>query len=134
MKKVILKVLIGIVLATLMSCKKAGNPYKDLPPEQLRERLSERYEEIQLLAKPVDCADPDEWRITEISSVCGHAHIAYHESVDEKKLNSLIKDYDQLVEIYAPLVAPVINCAPPYRGNPIGVQCVDGDAIVQYDE
>ena len=60
MKKVILKVLIGIVLATLMSCKKAGNPYKDLPPEQLRERLSERYEEIQLLAKPVDCADPDE--------------------------------------------------------------------------
>src|SRR5690606_7525016 len=124
-------ILTGVASLLTVSCEKAGNPYRDLSHEQLQKKLVERYEEILLLANPVDCTDPDEWRITEILSVCGRFYIAYHQSVDEKKLQTLIKDHNLMTEIYAPMIAPSIDCMP-YR-EPIGVVCVDGKATVEYE-
>lgn len=124
-------ILTGVASLLTVSCEKEENPYKNLSYEQLRTRITERYEEILLFAHPEACTDPDEWRLAEIMSVCGRGHIAYHGSVDEKKLQALIKDHNLLVEIYAPMVAPVIDCMP-YR-QPIGITCVDGEATVEYN-
>ncbi len=120
-----------IVAIIAISCEKAKNPYADLNAETLGKLAAEKYEAILALANPVPCTDAKEWEITEIQTICGRSYIAYHESVDKKRLQSRIADYHQVVEIYGPIMAPVINCMP-YR-KPLGVVCEDGKAIVEFE-
>lgn len=121
-----------IILALFLKACEKDNPYEDFTQERLSTLAGERHEAILRLAQPTACTDPTEWRITDIETVCGRSHIAYHAQVDEGKLTELIRDYNQLIEIYRPMVAPFIYCLG-YR-EPKGVVCEDGKARVVYEE
>lgn len=130
MSKAILSTLI-VALWLLAGCEK-DNPYEDFTQEQLSKSVSEKYRAILNLAQPTSCTDPAEWHIAEIETVCGRSHLAYHETVDKRKLTALIKDYNLLIEVYRPMVAPLIYCLA-YR-EPKGVVCEDGRPLVEFDQ
>ena len=130
MRETILSTLI-ITALFLTGCER-DNPYEDFTQEQLSRLASERYEAILHLAQPTSCTDAAEWDLMDIESVCGRSHLPYHESVDKRKLTELIRDYNLLIEIYRPTVAPFIYCLS-YR-EPKGVVCEDGEARVVYEE
>lgn len=130
MKKTFLFTL--LLVSFLFGCREEDNPYEEFEQERLAQLASEKYEAIRQFAQPVSCTDPDEWKVVEIQSVCGTSHIAYHNSTDERKLSELINDYNLLIEIYRPYIAPLIYCLS-YR-EPIGVRCEDEKAIVRYQE
>lgn len=130
MKKIIPYVLL-LISCLAISCEKSENPYKNLSDGALSERIEAKQKEILLATSPVPCTDPKEWKMADIQTVCGLYHIPYHQSVDEKKLRSLIHDLSLLVEIYRPKIAPVINCAA-YRA-PIGIVCEDGKAVIKFE-
>ena len=128
------KILLALLFSSFLfvGCSKEDNPYKEFEKERLAHLISEKGEAIRQLAQPVSCTDPSEWKLTDIQSECGRSHMAYHQSIDERKLKDLIKDHDLAMEIYRPYVLPFIFCHP-YR-EPTGVVCVDGKAVVQYQE
>lgn len=113
----------------VMGCDK-DNPYEEFTKEQLSRSVSEKYEAILNFAQPISCTDPAEWHLTEIESVCYPFPLAYHESVDKRKLTALIQDYNLLMEVYRPLVSPYIDCLG--YGEPKGVACGEGKPLVQY--
>ena len=130
MRETILSTLI-ITALFLTGCER-DNPYEDFTEEQLSRLVSEKHQAILQLAQPTSCTDAAEWDLIEIESVCGRTHLAYHEHVDKRKLNELIRDYNLLIEIYRPMVAPFIYCLA-YR-EPKGVVCEEGKARGVYEE
>lgn len=129
MKKTPLLALL-LVSFLFVGCREEDNPYKEFEQERLARLAAEKFEAIELFAQPTSCTDPSEWEVAEIQSVCGPSHIAFHQTTDKRKLRDLINDYNLLMEIYRPYVAPFINCAP-YR-EPTGISCEGGEAIVKY--
>ncbi|HLT06715.1 MAG TPA: hypothetical protein VK014_04260 [Cyclobacteriaceae bacterium] len=113
-------------------CREEDNPYKEFEQERLAQLAAEKHEAIRQLAQPVECSDPSQWNVAEIETECGSSHIAYHNSTNKGKLLEMIKDYNLLMEIYRPYVAPFIFCLS-YRPA-LGVKCEDGRAIVKYEE
>lgn len=106
------------------------NPYKDFEKEQLTQLAAQKYEAILNLAQASPCIDATEWKIAEIDSVCGISYLAYHQSTDERRLQELIKDYNLLMEVYIPHIAPLVDCMP--QREVLGVACVEGRAVVEY--
>jgi|SRR5690554_6352816 len=132
MSKAILATLILIITLLFVAGCEKDNPYEDYTKEQLSKSVSEKYNAIVIFAQPTICTDPAEWHLIEIESVCSHSYLAYHESVDKRRLTALINDYNLLIHIYRPMVAPFIDCLG--YGEPKGVVCDDGKALVEYEE
>jgi hypothetical protein len=128
MKKILLLTLTLAIL--LVGCGEEDNPYKEFEKERLGELAAEKFEAIRTLAQAEPCTNSAEWKITEIGSVCGISHLAYHQSTDERRLRELIQDYNTLMEVYRPLIAPFIDCLP--HREPIGIVCEDGGPVVDY--
>lgn len=125
--------LLTLALAILLvGCREEDNPYKEFEKERLGELAVEKYEAMLKLAQATSCTDPAEWKIAEINSVCGISHFAYHQSTDEKRLRELIQDYNILMEVYIPHIAPLVDCLP--HREPTGVACKAGKAVVEYPE
>lgn len=115
-----------------LSCEKArNNPYEDLDRDELTTLLGELREEIQTLASAVPCTDSEEWKLADIETVCGPGNIAYHQSVDTAKLRRLIRNHNQAMKIYRPLVAPLIYCTA--YSEALGIACEDGKAVIVYE-
>lgn len=130
MKKILLLTLTLAIL--LVGCGEENNPYQEFEKERLGELAAEKFEAIRTLAQAAPCTNPAEWKITEIGSVCGISHLAYHQSTDEGRLWDLIQDYNSLMEVYRPHIAPFIDCLP--HREPIGIVCEEGRPVVQYPE
>ena len=130
MKKILLLALTLAIL--LVGCGEEDNPYKEFEKERLGALAAEKFEDIRTLAQAEPCTSPTEWKITEIESVCGISHLAYHQSTDERRLRELIQDYNKLMEVYRPHIAPFIDCLP--HREPIGIVCEEGIPVVQYPE
>jgi len=107
------------------------NPYKEKTEKELEMLSNEKYSKIIALASPKECSDTDDWKIIDIQTVCGTNHIPYHRSVDKTTLQNMINDYNKLMEIYQPMMAPRINCTP-YR-KPLDVICKEGKATIKYE-
>jgi hypothetical protein len=125
----LLTLTVAIILA---GCREEDNPYKDFEKERLAQLATEKYEAIHTLAQAVPCTDPADWKIAAINSICGISHLAYHQNTDEKRLQGMIRDYNALMEVYRPYIAPLVDC-PPQR-KPIAIACENGKAVVQYRE
>ncbi len=130
MKRTLLLTLSIAIL--IIGCREDENPYLEYEEERLTQLAIEKYEAIRTLAQARACTDPSEWKMVELNSVCGMLYVAYHQSTDEKKLQKLIKDYNLLMEVYMPYIAPRIDCTP-YR-EPVGIVCEEGRPVVQYPE
>lgn len=115
-------------------CSKAeqhnNNPYVDLPEPELEKLANEKYGAIIALAQHVPCKDAKQWKMMDIQTVCGRYHLIYHRDTDEAKLRDMVKDYNAIVAIYAPLIAPRISCIA-YR-EPKGIGCRDEKPILTY--
>lgn len=107
------------------------NPYKGKTEKELEILANEKYDNIIALASPKECTNSDDWKIMDIQTVCGKSHIPYHRSVDKTTLQNMINDYNRLIEIYKPMVAPKINCIS-YR-KPLGVVCKEEKATIKYE-
>lgn len=125
----LLTLTLGILL---VGCRKDDNPYKEFEQERLAQLAAEKHEAILKLAQPTYCIDPKDWKIAEIESICGISHLAYHQNTDERRLRELILDYNILMEVYRPYIAPLVDCLP--QRQPIGIACEEGRAVVQYPE
>ncbi|KGE14416.1 hypothetical protein [Sphingobacterium deserti] len=115
------------------SCSKAEqqpNPYADLPEPELEKLANEKYGAIIALAQNVPCTDAKQWKMMDIQTVCGRYHLIYNRDTDESKLRVMVRDYNAIVAIYAPLIAPRINCMA-YQ-KPKGIACRDEKPILTY--
>lgn len=131
-----------LALTTLLACSMLfvvckseshlDNPYQGKTEKELEILSDEKYHQIVSFASPVTCTNADDWKLMEIQSMCGASHLAYHRSVDKTTLRNKINDYNRLMEVYRPLIAPRINCAA-YQ-KPLGVRCNNGKGIVGYEQ
>lgn len=108
------------------------NPYKEFEQERLAQLATEKYEAIRTLAQAVPCTHPADWKIVELESICGIFHLAYHQNTDEKSLQEMILDYNALMEVYRPYIAPLVDCLA--QREPIAIACEDGKAVIKYPE
>jgi hypothetical protein len=107
------------------------NPYKDKTEKELESLSNEKYSKIVAFASPKSCTDATEWEMMEIRTICGISYLPYHKSVDKTKLQNMINDNNKLMEIYQPMMAPRISCAP-YQ-KPTGIICKEGQATIKYE-
>ncbi|TDS08422.1 hypothetical protein [Sphingobacterium paludis] len=117
----------------LSACSKAEqheNPYANLPEPELEKLANEKYGAIIALAQHVPCTDAKQWKMMDMQSVCGRNHLVYHQNADEAELRRLLRDYEAVIEIYAPLIAPRISCIA-YQ-EPKGIACRDERPILTY--
>lgn len=130
--------LVFMVILIFFSCKRKDccipdipNPYKNFSQEQLEKLSTDSYKKINELTTSIPCTDPTDWNMTDMRTECGLSHIVYHKSLDRTKLEQLIYNHNQIMEIYAPMVAPVINCMA-YQ-KPSGIICQNGKATLIYN-
>ena len=116
----------------LSACDKAErqNPYEHLPEPELERLASEKYQIIIQTAQAQPCTDAGQWELMDMRTVCGLWHLPYHESTDVQALRALVLDYEAVIAIYAPLVAPTINCMR-YQ-KPSGIACNQGKPTLTY--
>ncbi|WP_343555834.1 hypothetical protein [Sphingobacterium sp.] len=107
------------------------NPYKDKTEKELESLSNEKYSKIIAFASPKACSDATEWEMIEMPTVCGTSYLPYHKSLDKTTLQNMINDNNRLMEIYQPMMAPRINCAP-YQ-KPTGIICKEGQATIKYE-
>ena len=116
----------------LAGCRDDENPYLEYEEERLAQLATEKYEAIRTMAQAKPCTNPAEWKMAGLNSVCGMFYVAYHQNTEEKRLQKLINDYNLLMEVYMPYIAPRIDCTP-YR-EPVGIVCEEGRPVVRYPE
>ncbi|GHE46622.1 hypothetical protein [Sphingobacterium griseoflavum] len=117
----------------LAGCSKGdiqSNPYSDLPEPELEKTANRKYEAIINLAHRKPCSQVADWKMMDIQTICGLDHLAYHSTTDEQQLQKLVADYELVIAIYRPMIAPRINCMA-YR-KPRGITCLDGKPIFTY--
>lgn len=136
MKNLSVLVITSLLACTMLFvvCKSEShldNPYKEKAEKELEVLSNEKYSKIIALANPKECTDTEDWKIIDVQTVCGTSHIPYHRSVDKTTLHNMINDYNKLMEIYQPMMAPRINCIP-YR-KPLDVICQEGKAMIKYE-
>lgn len=108
------------------------NPYKDKTEKELESLSNEKYSKIIAFASPKACSDATEWEMMEIQTVCGASYIPFHKSVDKTTLQNMVNDINRLMEIYRPMMAPIINCEA--YSKPLAVICKEGKAEIKFEE
>jgi len=136
-----MKSLSTLGLTTLLACimlfvvckseSHLDNPYKEKTEKELEALSAEKHNKIVAFASPKPYSDTTEWEMMDIQTVCGTSHIPYHRSVDKTTLQNMVNDYNKLMKIYQPMMAPKINCIP-YR-KPLDVICKEGQATIKYE-
>ncbi|WP_343562297.1 hypothetical protein [Sphingobacterium sp.] len=106
------------------------NPYKGKTEKELEALSTEKFSKIVAFASPKTCSDVSAWEMMDIQTVCGTSYIPYHRSVDKTSLQNMVHDYNKLMKIYQPMIAPRINCMP-YQ-KPLEVICKEGKASILY--
>lgn len=130
-KNPLVRIIAFVVLLT--GCSKGemqSNPYSEHPEPELEKIANRKYEAIINLAHSKPCTNAKDWKMIDIQTICGLDHLVYHNTTDKQQLQELIEDYELVIAIYRPMIAPRINCMA-YR-KPKGISCRDGKPILTY--
>ncbi len=121
------------LLLLMSACSKGdlqNNPYSNLPEPELEKLASKKYEAIAKLTVGEPCTEAKDWKMMDIQTICGLDHLIYHKTVDKQQLDKLVTDYELVIEVYRPLIAPRISCIA-YK-EPKGIICRDGQPVLIY--
>jgi hypothetical protein len=134
-------VAIGLLLAFASCEENASAPtllgYDDLgtglTQEQETDILAAMFQEIYTLATADSCQNGNDWKYTAIGSkACGgpQMYIPYSTNIDEASFLASVQQYTDAEAAYNVRWGVISTCDIPQE--PIGVQCVNGVAELEY--
>lgn len=112
-----------ILSITLLGCKTSRN--------EIKETLDTQYKMIENFAQSTLCTDPNDWKITQIQTICGLTGFLYHKDVDKAKLDKMIQEYNTMMKNYSGKYFANVECGT--VSKPTGIVCENKKAVLKYD-
>ncbi len=97
--------------------------------------LDETFAELQAVSESVECVNVDEWTIVEVGQdACGYPmhYLPVHESVNSVLFQKQIQGYTNTSLRYVEKWYANVDCSQVNHLVPIGIECVDGKAVLVY--